>query len=290
MMHYNNAVVFITELPSKKACREYNHTRVDQISNVQVLLPFDTEYGIGYKLPDGDRFRLELFIDGAMVTKDVILSGEGILERFVDSDKKFKFVSADHPSVSDPTSADNGGIEVRLYRERKVVYIPAPIYPRSSYGPHYYGRSAFDGVLRSRGMTGNDGPSGCKGVFPQGADNMTFCNSSASVGDVSLTANCSSSVTMDSDLSITSASACLGEVGATVEGSKSRQKFGTTTWEGDEMGKPLVFHFQLRGRATNTPEPPKVKRAIECPYCHTFSQETAKFCGECGAKFARVFV
>ena len=124
MMHYSSAVVVLKELPSKKVLREYNHSRNGETSEVFCNLAFGSEYALGYKFTDGLRRRLELSIDGALVTRDLILEGEGTLERFIDSDKRFKFVSADHAAVADPTSPDNGFIEVKLFVEAPQI---API-------------------------------------------------------------------------------------------------------------------------------------------------------------------
>jgi hypothetical protein len=50
----------------------------------------------------------------------------------------------------------------------------------------------------------------------------------------------------DGSLKSLSASAPIGEVGATVEGGKSDQTFGFTTWNGD-LGEASIFTFQLLG-------------------------------------------
>ena len=292
MMHYHSAIVTIKDITSNKSCREYNHTRTDLISNAQVLLPFDAEYGISYKIMDGSRYRMEITIDGAEVTKDLVISGSGTIERFLDSDKRFKFVSANHPSVSDPTSSSNGGIEVKLFKEIPPPYV-APVYKAQEFNPHTWPNTGtpimWGGGATSRGMSmgsggtfGSCGPLGSMGPSgPQG-----IIGSSAGLGVDSLCCNVDTSFAVPATATnVSNVVYTSGLPGATIEGSKSSQTFGSTTWRGD-AGEPLVFRFNLRGKVTAEPVP-QVKRAIECPYCHTFNQDSAKFCSECGAKFQR---
>jgi len=265
-MHYSSAVITVRELPSKKPCREYNHTRSCDVSSSQVILPFDSEYGIGYKLPQG-RWRMELTIDGAKVTDGVILQGEGILERFIDSDKRFKFVSANHPSVADPTSKDNGGVEVKLYKE-KVIW---PTYD----GPYIYTKSKPISPWSGGTFINSSSVPPVNTTYSTSSILRGMCCSASS--DSLSVSNCSAS---------TSSSAFLGDVGATVEGAKSDQTIGTTTWNGDESTTPLIFKFQLRGKAVEQPELGKVKQAIECPACKVLNQMNSKFCNSCGTKIS----
>jgi hypothetical protein len=67
----------------------------------------------------------------------------------------------------------------------------------------------------------------------------------------------------------------LGDAGAVVEGSTSKQKFSDTIWNGDE-GEPLEFVFQLRGKNKS------VKTLGTCKTCGQQNSGTAKFCSECG--------
>src|SRR5690606_21925430 len=89
------------------------------ISDVNVVMPFNEEYQIKFKNTSRTRRRLEIDIDGTEVSKDLILGGNGEfkLERFLNSDKKFKFVSVNNAAVSDPTSKENGVIRIRVYDE-----------------------------------------------------------------------------------------------------------------------------------------------------------------------------
>lgn len=117
MMHYSNTVVTLTSLEGVPY-REYGHSREGKLSHVQVYMPFDSEYQFLFKVQDGKRRRLELYIDGTLITRDLILpSGISHLDRFVDVRKHFKFVPVDRPEVQDPSSPSNSTIEVKLYKE-----------------------------------------------------------------------------------------------------------------------------------------------------------------------------
>jgi hypothetical protein len=274
MMHYSSAVITLRELPSKKVLREYNHSRKGETSEVFCNLTFGSEYAIGYKFTDGLRRRLELSIDGALVTRNLILEGEGTLERFVDSDKRFKFVSADHASVADPTSPDNGSIEIKLFMEAPQI---APIlhftHPWIWRGCPTYeagGQVTTSNAILRGSYLGHDGAT-C-------SDSIQCSNSAFNSTLLSMqVTNCSSS---------------YGGVGATIEGSKSNQEFGSTVWRGD-LGSPTVFRFRLRGVTkfdAVMKDAAVVKQAIECPFCHVFSKKTARFCADCGAEFVKAVV
>jgi len=67
------------------------------------------------------------------------------------------------------------------------------------------------------------------------------------------------------------------EAGATVEGAKSNQQFGTTEWRGDELSQPHVFIFQLVGQAGDP--------ARFCGACGAaYTSAAAKFCAACGVR------
>jgi hypothetical protein len=80
-----------------------------------------------------------------------------------------------------------------------------------------------------------------------GAVNCFFSQTST-VGDVVDSANCSYSGTLSSSTlsDINVAAGTIGQAGATVEGSKSDQKFFDTTWNGD-TGVAYTFVFKLLG-------------------------------------------
>jgi hypothetical protein len=262
MAHHKGDIVTIREIPSKAPLRGYAHKREGDTTTETFFLPFGSEYGIGFKFRDGVRRRLELSIDGTKVCDNLIIDGEEILERFLDTAKRFKFVSAESDGVGDPTSKENGKIVVRLYRELQ----PTPMIKGGW------------GVLRSRGQrTKGTDVRLCAQNFVGGDDSIRcagFGDSIAPLVDTD-TVSCSYGFSSDSIPAATSFAA----VGATVEGSNSSQTFGTTHWRGDD-GAPTEFIFQLFGKM----ECVQPVYGWECPSCKTFNPVDAKFCKECGAK------
>lgn len=261
MNNGNGVVVTIRELPSKKPIRGYDHRKtasgdVDET----VYLPFDQEYGIGFKMTDGTRRRLELFIDGTQVVNDLIVSDEAILERFLDSDRRFKFVSADHPSVGDPTSKENGRVEIRLYKEVPTVqYVPRPepVFVKGKSWPT--DRNQNDWTLCS-------GENDSLGTAEASTSTQCYSSSSHKTKGVS-------GVLRSGLISPQS------NVGATVEGSRSNQTFGSSVWRGD-LGAPQVFVFHLKGKTMVTPN-----TTIRCPYCGTHNRSDATCCSACPTVF-----
>lgn len=260
MMHNDGTIVTVRELPSKLPLREYDHKRKGDHSNATVVLPFDSEYALGFKFKDNVRRRLELWIDGAKVTSELILSDEAIIERFVDSNRRFKFVRPDHEAVSDPTNPKNGGIEIKLWKEKpEAPYIHYMIPQAPNWG----------GILRGGPDMGGGSGGGRKLMAQSFSSDSIQCSSSSDIQ----ARNCS-----DTSCFVTSASSL--QVGATVEGSISNQHFGHTIWRGD-VGAPQIFRFNLRGKAAV---------GLECQTCGEKVLETAKFCHKCGTEVASVGV
>jgi hypothetical protein len=242
MMHHDHTVVTLLSLAEGGPAREYRHTRDGDLSRCEVILPFDSEWALGYKFIDGTRRRLELRIDDALVTESLILSGEGTLDRFVASDRRFRFVRADHADVADPTAATNGEVVVRLWRELPKV-APATFRTEDAWNAK--------GVLR--------------GMRPQG-----------------LFGGGNNLVLGAATLSASQPKAPLGEAGATVEGSRSDQTFGSTRWGGD-AGAPLEFRFRITGRAAAEAKAAPTGTAGFCPACGKRPKGGDRFCRTCGA-------
>jgi hypothetical protein len=244
MMHLNSIVVAI--LDSKlKSFREYSSERLSNGRKSTVHLPFDSEYQILIKNSHERNIRLDIDIDGTSVTNDGLIvysKNQCILERFLNSDRKFKFVPISNSEVADPTSKENGIITVKINFENsrspftigdneswKRWEWTMPFQP-SSYPPSYpIDRTAGDTVWMS-----NMPHSVSSG------DNIVCSYHS------SLKGSCSSQVTYSCDTIKTRSFA--SKAGATIEGSKSNQKFTTVDWLGDDtLLESLVFKFQLLG-------------------------------------------
>lgn len=76
----------------------------------------------------------------------------------------------------------------------------------------------------------------------------------------------------------------VNDTGITVEGSKSDQSFGATSWFGS-IGGTYVLNIKLLGETEDNKkirEPVTVKTKLECKTCGTINNVTSKFCSECG--------
>jgi hypothetical protein len=292
VVHFTDTVVTLKDLASGRPFREFDHSRSGNTSAVTVRMPFDSEYGITLKTMDYGRRRMEVTIDGTEVADLIFQGGPGFqqtLERFMDSDKRFKFVKATNAAVADPTNPSNGDIVVKVWRENAPQ--PRP-YTISSV---HSGRCGFGGVLRgataqrqfygdaamptSGGITPDShvGAPCSDGATVQGSPQVKSLNAGwmHESGSETLSMQCSFMAQQPAE-----------EKGATVEGGTSSQTFGTTTWAGD-LGEPSVFVFKLRA-----PVAPPVTRitAIYCSQCGYAGGPEARFCAACGSRLANVFI
>lgn len=237
-MHVANTVVTLVDSKGKPF-RELASTRTQMGGRMcDIHMPFDTHYGFLIKNQNDVRVKINIDIDGTCVTGGgLILQAKHseVIERFVDSARKFKFVRASHEAVADPTNPDNGEVRVTITREQtpKVVYIPVPMWrdPYPVYGPGSWSSNNLRlGARGPAGPQGIPGPVGHSGILR----GMAFSNVSAEV-------SCSTAMPCSADYS---------EKGATVEGAHSSQVFGTTHWAGDEVGSDVTFVFNLRSRSS----------------------------------------
>ena len=80
------------------------------------------------------------------------------------------------------------------------------------------------------------------------------------------------------------AQAAVNDVGITVAGSKSDQKFSTATWFPTETGKHTIV-LKIRGETADNARvtaPVTVKTKPKCTTCGTVNKATSKFCSNCG--------
>ncbi len=209
-MHSTGFVLALRDAHTHRALREYDHQKVGTHSKVRVPVAHGTEYEFLFKNQSFERTRVELSIDGTIVGSNFIVSGltECTLERFLESDKRFKALTQDSDGVIDPTSKENGKITVRIWREQSapithITYTDAIYHdPYRPYRPATWG------------------------------DNITTtCYfGSAGLAQEGVAVNyCAAQVPM-----------------ATGEGSKSDQTFSSTEWRGDHTVSPAaIFEIQL---------------------------------------------
>lgn len=122
MMAYQNGFV-VSIVSDEKPIREFNENG-ERIAH----LKFGSEYKVRVKNPHNSRATCTITIDGMDVFSgsELILNSHQTLdvERFVvsnDSGQRFKFVELGHSDVQDPTSSENGIVEVTFRREFEPV-------------------------------------------------------------------------------------------------------------------------------------------------------------------------
>lgn len=217
-----------------------------------VRIPFGSEYAIRIKNKTKGRAYVSVDIDGTDVLggKLIIRAGQTIdLERFVvDGDlskgKRFKFVSAGHGDVQDPTSEENGLICVKIEPEMIFSYTNAT-YMQQGYGGvlRNYTNPTLGGssILRSASF-GGSGTGGAGTSFSISTNAMAG-NSST----VSLNAQPVGCVMDYNSNPVTS------DVGATVEGSVSHQQF-QASYEAFATTFPVNIDIRIKG--------PKVENVV----------------------------
>lgn len=147
MTHSVNGYVLAIRDSNKKILREFNG---------KVYLPFHSEYSLFIKNTGSGRALAKVEIDGTDV-----LGGERLvipayggadLERFLPSDRKFKFVPTSDSRVQDPTSGENGIVKVTFNREYVNYQTPFTTYTNGGYA---------GGLLRSKTVMDNTAMFSC---------------------------------------------------------------------------------------------------------------------------------
>ena len=226
-----------------KVLREFNKDTV--------YVPFGSEYSILLKNLNTTRAVVNVFIDGDdMVPGGIVLNAgqEVDLERSVKNGNltegnRFKFIER-----TGSVEKHRGiGIEDGLVRiEFQFEQPPRPI------------------VWNTTHISGN--------IYPQGGIMR-------GVNDVHYGTTCSATSATYDAYNVNSSSAVLNDVGITVPGSRSDQKFSTVYVGALESTKHSMV-FKLFGGTM--PAPITVKHKPRCVTCGKQNKAIAKFCTECG--------
>jgi hypothetical protein len=266
-MHSTGFISILVLAADGKPLREHDHKTETTGGSSRVTIPPNTEYRLRFKNQLGYRRRVRVSIDGTEVFRDLIIPayGEVDLERFQNSDRKFKAVVATDPQVQDPTAPQNGTIQVQVWTELSAITTTGIL----GHPPVYY--------LTNPGWNQpqwTSGPITMNGVS-EGFSSSMFCQTNLTG---SLTSNASESM-------------------ATVEGSKSDQQFTSVHWMGDSSPTPRTFTFQLVSPAqipythtTTNPQWVTVAATVVFPgaqFCHHCGQTLkplAHYCSSCGKK------
>lgn len=255
-----------------------------------VFLPYGCEYSLHFKNLNSVRALVRVSVDGQDATKGTSLivpaNGSIDLERFLeagqmDKGHKFKFIERTQKIEDGPRGiqAEDGLIRIEFEFERvaariedvyiKRHYIDDHRWYKSPHGPFW---NYTSGTTFSSTSALHDGQA-CSDVSYSAnsvtAQNASFSNTSASTVNLS-------NVTRSIDRP-------KSEVGITVPGSQSDQKFTQGAWFPTD-GVKHVMVLKLLGQVgeTKVEQPVTVKTKTECPTCGTKNKFGTKFCRECG--------
>lgn len=207
-----------------------------------VRIPFDSEYSIRIKNTTNFRSLVKVQIDGTICAERLLLRPHQTLdlERFViDGDllkgKRFKFVRASDPNVQDPTAGENGLIEVIVEPEVQYTY---------AYNP----ATAWSLYATAKGIQGGGGTGGALNGQPIGSAGVVFDSNPIGQNFMNISSNCSNAAPTSGSMSFTNSvpTAISKDLGATVEGSQSNQRF-TETNEWFQTQAAFTIPIRLRG-------------------------------------------
>ncbi len=299
-MMYNQKLV--ASIKSKgKILREFKDT---------VYIPFASEYSILLKNLNTVRAVVNVFIDGdnAVPGGLVINAGQSVdLERWIKNNNltegnKFKFIERTAAIEEGPRGIkqEDGIIRIEYQFEvpRPVINITDHFWKSTpAYGPYntpiYATNATTTGVSGGLGDRYSVTASGAvnqvnvggvmRGVDTSANGTSTFASAQAAVDKYCADNGIKNSI---ADLHDGSATMdwCDNEVGITVPGSKSEQKFVTA-----HVGTldPTVHNIVLKivgdlGHNKPVTKPVTVKAKQKCDTCGHTNKATAKFCTECG--------
>jgi len=265
MMHQNNLIVAIRN----------NHGEILRESGINVYMAFNSTYSLLLKNTNNRKALAEVWIDGTRVLGEngLIVDANSLvdLKRFcVDGNLKegreFTFVPASDSRVQDPTSADNGKINVKFTLEQQTTYpwwLNPPYwdynYSHRCY-PSYYWQ--YGGCCPSTGISGFSGVSGQIGTV-----------GSSTINSSGNTSYCSPNIIRTASIS--------QNVGATVEGNVSDQRFNVGSIGVLETTSTYINLMIVPREETLTVAQTQCKFCVNCGKKMKFQD---KFCAQCGTK------
>lgn len=249
-----------------------------------VYLPFGSEYSILLKNLHSQRALVNVFIDGTNIVEGglVLLAGQEVnLERSIANGNlnvgnKLKFIER---TGAIEQSSRGIKLEDGLVRVEWQYEMPRPVINTA------YDNFRFTGIS-GMGKTYTSASYNVNGTmrsvdFSAGesmkAQATSATNATLQSMNISATSAHEGMATMDSYMS-------QNDVGITVPGSRSDQKFQTTTIGALELEKHTIVLKLLGETPDNKPitESITVKKKSKCTTCDKLNKATAKFCGECG--------
>ena len=232
-----------------------------EINGKEVYIPFNSEYTLELRNNNYRKAVAKITIDSADVlgSHELIIPANGsvMLERFIaDGDlnkgKKLKFVPLSDGRVADPSSPENGLIEIEFWLEKPpystIQWIPT--YPQFNFQPYWCFTNTDNVTANIKGSQCNVSSNFCSFGNPLSiADNRRMVRSAE----------------------------LKGNAGATVEGSRSNQSFTFGTF-GEKEYPSTIFRMWLRGLDL----PITTSDSIHCVNCGKKLKSEFRFCPKCG--------
>jgi hypothetical protein len=291
-MMYNKKLVASIKTKGK-ILREFKDT---------VYIPFGCEYSILLKNLNTVRAVVNVFIDGENAVPGglVIDPGRSVdLERWIKNGNltegnRFKFIERTAKIEEGPRGIKE---EDGLIRVEYQFEIPRPVININNIvgGLHYppgVRSSEYKGIVDKYSTTGNDGSwlKSSGATFSQVNVNGALRGVDYSANGAAMQASAAAAIneilphTAELHDGAATMDWCANEVGITVPGSKSEQKFQTTTVGALD---PTVHNIVLRivgdlGNNKPIEKPVTVKSKPKCVSCGHQNKAHAKFCVECG--------
>jgi len=291
-MMYNQKLVASIKTKGK-ILREFKDT---------VYIPFGCEYSILLKNLNTVRAVVNVFIDGENAVPGglVIDPGRSVdLERWIKNGNltegnRFKFIERTAKIEEGPRGIKE---EDGLIRVEYQFEIPRPVININNIvgGLHYppgVRSSEYKGIVDKYSTTGNDGSwlKSSGATFSQVNVNGALRGVDYSANGAAMQASAAAAIneilphTAELHDGAATMDWCANEVGITVPGSKSEQKFQTTTVGALD---PTVHNIVLRivgdlGNNKPIEKPVTVKSKPKCVTCGHQNKAHAKFCVECG--------
>lgn len=246
-----------------------------------VLVPFGSEYTVLIKNLNTVRAMVRVSIDGQDATKDVSLvvapNSSMELERFLDAANmdrghRFKFIERTKKIEDGPrgVGAEDGLIRAEFEFERQPAKVEYETIKRT-----YIDNTIWDSSPR---------------IWPPQPPYRNpyevWCSTATTTTEKTFRATADSALGGIADLqnvSYSSTAAASTDVGITVPGSISEQKFSTVSGFITD-GQKHVMVLRLVGQVgeVKVEKPVTVKTKTECPTCGTKNKFGTKFCRECG--------
>jgi len=241
-----------------------------------VYIPFGSEYSFLLKNLNTKRALVNVYIDGDNVVPGglVLNAGQEVdLERSIvngnlSAGNRFKFIERtgsveQHRGIK----LEDGLIRIEFQFEA---------YDLTSFFINNH-NTYNSGIMRGSKMSGISGSTG-DWAAPMGATYSSVGGSSMDAGWIT-----ASGATTNS-MNVSAQSAPINDVGITVPGSKSDQKFTTTSMGVMEPDKYTIVFKLLGETEDNKPvlQPVNVKMKPKCNTCGKQNKATNKFCSECG--------